>query len=216
MRLGILSFLLLSLLAISVAPMVDAQYAQAPVISKPIILDKRVLDPKSAQFVDNLVGEQYRFLPGQEVKFRIEVKNTGSGDLTNIILKDILPAGMSLGSGEGVYNASGNVLTVTVDRLRPGESKFWFITATMRGDKGGVVANLTCFNNKVEAWIGGEMVSDTASACVQSQVLGEVSELPVTGVASTLVIIGSVSLAGLGLLVVGSKLSRKIFSRAES
>lgn len=183
---------------------VNAQYAVEQPSTRTFLLDKKVLDPRTNKFVDNLSVDQFKFLPNQDVWYRIEFKNNKDYELTNIVGKDILPSGMQLVSGDGVYDPSTNTVTVTIDKIAPNSSRFWDIKARFVTGKGGV-ATAGCVNNYAEGRKDGEMMADYAKVCVGDQVMGEVSELPRTGPASTIVLIGS--------LVAGAFGVRQIFFR---
>lgn len=64
--------------------------------------------------VDN--GETYSdaatILPGETVKFRLRVKNTGTAEITNPVLKDTLPEGLTL-VGTPIISAEGQTANLT-------------------------------------------------------------------------------------------------------
>lgn len=185
---------------------VRADYAGEQPQTRNFSIDKKVLDPRSNKFVDNLTVDQFKFLPNQDVWFRVEIKNNTSAELVNVVGKDVLPASMQLVSGDGVYDPASNTLTVTIDRIAPNSSRFWDIKASFVSGKGGVSMSTACANNYAEARKDNDVVSDTANVCVSDKVLGEVSELPRTGPAATAILLGSLfsSLTG-GYLVLRKK-----------
>lgn len=191
------SILALTLFA-AAAQNVSAQYAGEQPSTRTFLLDKKVLDPRSNKFVDNLSVEQFKFLPNQDVWYRVEIKNNTNSELTNVIGKDVLPAGMQLVSGDGVYDPATNTLTVTIDKIAPNSSRFWDIKARFITGKGGQIAGTACVNNYAEARKDGEMMSDYANVCVTDKVLGEVSELPRTGPAATIALIGAMVTSAIG------------------
>lgn len=187
-----------SILAVS-APVVSAQYTNDQPSTRTFLLDKKVLDPRSNKFVDNLSIDQFKFLPNQDVWYRIEFKNNKDYELTNIVGKDVLPNSMQFVSGDGVYDPTTNTVTVTIDKIAANSSRFWDIKARFVSGKGGVGMTSGCVNNYAEGKKDGEMMADYARVCVSDKVMGEVSELPRTGPASTLVLLGSLVAGAFGV-----------------
>lgn len=172
--------------------------------SKQILVNKFVYNPANSKFVDNLGVDQHLFLPDQEVLFRVEVKNTGSIDLNNVKVSDKLPSQVSFVKGPGTVDAN-NVLSFTIDKLTPGETKTFDIKAKINAaDK--IAVNTTCPVNLVEAKVDNIMDQDTASFCIQKKILGVTKELPKTGVdtASGALLISSIGL-GFATLVFKTK-----------
>ncbi len=187
-----------------------AQYQ--PVVPQPsviIAISKEVKNPATGNFVKNLSSRDFAFLPLQTVEFRITVRNNGQTGLTNIQIKDQLPEFVEFVSGPGNFDAGSRSVNFTVDSLNPGESKsFSVIAKVLPQDKGGNVPN-ACLTNFAQATVGGMNVSDTAVFCIGSKVLGNVSELPVTGPESTLFVLWEAT----AFLILALLLSNKIFSK---
>lgn len=190
---------LLSVSTLSAFPQaVSAQYAPEQPQPRTFLVNKTVLDPRNNKFVDNLTVEQFKFLPNQDVWYRVEFKNVTGSELTNVVGKDVLPAGMQLVSGDGVYDPASNTLTVNIDKIAANSSRFWDIKARFVSGKGGVMT-VGCVNNYAEGRRGGEMMADYSKVCVSDKLMGEVSELPRTGPASTLVLLGSLAAGVFGI-----------------
>lgn len=180
------------------AQAVWADYAGEQPSNRTFLVNKTVLDPRNNQFVDNLSIDQYKFLPDQDVWYRIEYKNITGNQIDNVIGKDILPAGMQFVSGDGVYDPGTNTVTVTVDHIAPYSSRYWDIKARFVSGKGGLPVDTGCVNNYAEGRRDSEMMADYASVCVSNKVLGEVSELPRTGPEIGLILAGSLMMALFG------------------
>lgn len=190
-KIVILGFINLLLL---VPPPAFGQYLQPVAAVRRIEVTKFVQNPQTKEFFRDL-STGPKFLPGREVVFKVDVKNSGQAELTNIQVKDKLPDFLDFVSGPGNFDSSARTLNFSIDRLRPGETKSSEITVKVRPtDK--LPANLsTCVTNFAEARVDDLVGQGTAVFCLESKVLAQAQELPVTGPGdSALVLIGSILL----------------------
>jgi uncharacterized repeat protein (TIGR01451 family)/LPXTG-motif cell wall-anchored protein len=178
-----LTILALMMVALISAPTTFAQYVAPPPqqLSKQLNLNKQVKHPENGQYVENLQFGDVRFLPEQEISFKIEVKNNGQTELTNIQVKDTLPNFLDFVSGPGNYDASSRTLNFTVDKLRQGESKSYEVKAKVKNAEELQANMATCITNFAEARVDELVSQDTAALCIESRVLGITRELPKTG-----------------------------------
>lgn len=153
--------------------------AQCPTTS--LVVDKKIQHPQSGELLDTLSSSSVTFLPGQEVNFRIEVRNAGNSNVSGVHAWDKLPDYVDFVSGPGNYDSNAHGLWWAVDDLRAGESKQYFVKVKVRAQENLPELNLTCVTNFVEAKRDSLMAQDTASFCIQSKVLGAVKVLPKTG-----------------------------------
>lgn len=158
--------------------------AQYPVEKPPqrrIAIDKFVFNPNVNQFVDNINVNQFLFLPGQEVKFKLEVKNPGDEELQNVSVSDRLPSIVTFVSGPGSYDKNSHTVNFVIDKLGKNETKSFEIKAKVKEEK-DVPSNITCVTNVAEVRFDkGNMEQDSASFCIQKKVLEVVKTLPKTG-----------------------------------
>lgn len=187
-----ISAFLLSFIFFLFVPNAYADYIinPTPQPTSQISMNKLVQNPSTGQFVDNLNSTEFKFLPKQEVLFRLEVKNNGQTDLNNIQVKDRLPDFLDFISGPGTFDEASKTLNFNIDKLSPGESKVFDLKASVKTiDMGSI-----CVTNFAEAKVNNLIAQDTAVICIEKKVLGEVTKLPVTGPSSLLIIIFSISL----------------------
>lgn len=150
-----------------------------------LVLNKQVQNPSNGLFVENLTVTDAHFLPGQEVVFRIELRNAGGEELKNINVKDVLPDFVDFVSGPGNFDQGSRSLNFLVDRLGTGESKTYDLKAKVRAAVNLPNNQLTCLTNLAQASVGQIFTQDTAVFCIETQVLGVTRELPITGPANT-------------------------------
>lgn len=140
-----------------------------------ILVDKKIKDPskKGDVFVDNLGANDYHFSPGEDVSFKITVKNTGNTTFADVEVKDLLPQYVDYVLGSGDVNKDIRDITTTYENLDSDESKEFEI-------QGRIVASneisndqgLYCVLNKAEVIANGQTDSDTAQLCIEKKVLG--------------------------------------------
>lgn len=186
--------------------------------SESILIDKLVALPNGATtkggtttytYVDNLSSNDKRFSPGQEVTFKIKVKNTSSRTLNVVKVKDTLPAYLTFVSGND---------TVSAGSFTSGQEKEFIVKARVASqDKLPTDKSIICVANKATAY---EVVStskggvdqqgltdeDTAQFCIEKQVQN-VTNVPKAGPEMGFGIV-ALEMAGLGFGMLIKKRAR--------
>lgn len=129
-------------------------------------VDKKVWSKASGSFVDNLWQSGEMFAPGEEVVFKLKVKNVGDETFSSVNVGDSLPGNLVLTSGS---------LNYTINDLVPGETDEREIKAKFVRNDGG------CPVNVLEVRSGDKYDKDTAKLCVTGKVLGKGKGIPKTG-----------------------------------
>lgn len=174
-----------------------------------ILVDKKVGKPTgetkggiaTITYVDNLTTADYRFKPDQEIFFQITAKNTTDNQVTNVVLKDIVPASADPIEGLGVFDASSRVITINAGNFASQEEKNYLIKmAVFSKDKLPADKGLFCEVNKAQASGNGSGTDeDTSQFCIEKEVTG-VSKVPSAGPEMGLLFIGGeLTLLGIGL-----------------
>ncbi|MEX1052403.1 MAG: hypothetical protein WEC80_00980 [Patescibacteria group bacterium] len=183
---------------------VFAQYGPygGPDVSKSILLDKKVGKPfqskggSSIDYLDNLSSSDFRFDPGQEVLFKITVKNTSDAKLYGITVSEFVPSYLTKVLGPGSYSSENRTITINAGDFAKGEEKTYSFTFKIAGqealpsDKGVI-----CLVNKAQASGDSVFDEDTSQFCIEKQVVG-VKEVPAAGPGLGL---GLLVLQGLGV-----------------
>lgn len=167
----------------------NASYGEEKPPTPRITIEKWVWNPGSNSFVENLSVNQFLFLPGQEVTFKVEVKNNGNKDLDNVEINDKLPNEVNFVSGPGTFDKDKNVVSFKIDKLFVNESKAYELKAKIK-DADSLPSNVFCTTNLVEVRADNMVSQDTASFCAEKKVLGVVKELPKTGPDSLVMMLG--------------------------
>ncbi len=186
------------------------QYGGTPEIQA-ILIDKMVSKASVAkgqplEFVDNLSPTDPRFQPGQELFFKIKVKNTSNINLFNVTLKDFIPAFVEPVEGPGVFDEKTRVISVDIGDFEPDQEKTFVFKMKVNGqndlpaDKG-----LFCLVNKAQAFNDKVSDDDSTQFCIEKQVgKGKVlpASVPSAGPeAGFLLLTGQLIALGTGLLI---------------
>lgn len=135
-----------------------------------------------------------RFLPGEELTFRLSVKNTGTEKFDKVEVVDTLPSFLSISSGN---------LKSEIQFLDPGQTRDIILTAkVVSGDKLEKV--LDCAVNVGEVRgkdvLGNEGYDkDSTEVCIEKSV-GGVSDLPKAGIPN-IYLFGSAGILFLGIFL---------------
>ena len=185
----IISVLLLAFLFVPIKALAS-QYGEIE-INKEISLDKKVKNPNTNDWVDNLFASDYKFKPGQEIEFKINIKNVGNKDLDKVEYRDTLPAYLTLVDGS---------LSSSWENFKVDETKeIWFKAKVVESKDLPNDSGLYCVVNTAYAWIeGGQSEKDTAQVCIEKKVLGFVAgQLPEAGPTSNLLWLFGAGIIGL-------------------
>lgn len=149
-------------------------------------VNKKIRNPKDGSFVDNLGLGDYKFAPGEEIAFKLFIKNVGDATFSKVEVKDTLPEYLEKASGELSFEISN----LTVGETEEREFKAKVVSSEkFPGDK-----TTLCVVNTAEVWSGDERDKDTAQVCLEKKVLGVT---PVTGPENGLAILAFSLLAGI-------------------
>lgn len=130
--------------------------------------------------------------PNDTLKYIIRIWNEGEphqaghNDMVDIVMTDTLPAGVEL-----VSDPSKRELKEAIDRLRPGDEKFFEYTVKVTKQENGVIKNTACFTGDSEVKDAPQKGCDDANIKVtKPQILPVTTTppaaLPVTGTGSVL------------------------------
>lgn len=151
-------------------------------------IDKEVWDVEDGLFVDNMGLTDYKFAPGEEITFKLKIKNVGDETFAKVYVQDTLPDYLELVSGD---------LSFEIDDLVVGETEEReFKARVVSADRFPYDKTVICVVNTAEARADDEGDKDTAQVCLEKKVLGLVV-LPPTGPEDWLVVLLSSGLIGI-------------------
>mgnify|MGYP001570460936 CR=1 FL=1 len=154
-------------------------------------INKEVFNPNSKvnKFVDNITLEnpdtRFAFAPGEEVKFRLKIKNTGDNVLNKVTVADTLPSFLEQADGQFTFDITDLQPGQTVER----ELKARVVAVNkLANDK-----TMFCDVNRAEAVSGSMSDRDTSNVCAEKKAPGE---LPKAGATDTFAVLASSGLFG--------------------
>jgi len=151
-----------------------------------ILIDKTVAIPNSSNtnsnnYVDNLSPSDPRFHAGDDVWFKVRVKNTSDRDLTAVTVKDFVPTYILPLEGPGAWDLDNRVITWNAGDFTVDEEKTYYLKmrvydkSMLPADKG-----LFCITNSVEARNNVSYDDDSSQICIEKTVSG-VTKVPSAG-----------------------------------
>jgi len=155
-------------------------YGPSPVLS--IDVNKTVQRANNSDFVDNLSPSDQRFVPGQDVFFRITVKNPTDETLTNVTVKDFVPEFVDVIETPGSYDSSNRTITINAGDFGPKEEKTYTLKTRAVG-KDSMPTGTACRTNKAQAFNSSVSDEDTSQFCVErvEKQVTNVTQIPSTG-----------------------------------
>lgn len=135
--------------------------------------DEQICKDTSDRFIDNMGLNFHKFAPGEEVRFRIRVKNVGDAAFSNVSVTDTPQSGF--------FQLSSGSLNFNLTNLNPGETRDTDIKFKVADTNLLPQNNVICVINTAQASAESNTDRDTSQLCLERKVLGVVKELPRTG-----------------------------------
>lgn len=149
-----------------------------------VLVDKKVRNPATGLFVDNLGLSDPKYRPLQIVTFQIKVENSGETDLEKVTVKDTIPNFIDYMSvspaNNASYDSSLRVLTFTVDNLGGGSKQIFTLKARVAHQAMFLQEkNIVCPINVVDAKSDSQNDRDESQFCIEKEMV--VPEVPKAG-----------------------------------
>lgn len=129
----------------------------------PFTISKRILNPQTNTFVDNLGMNDAKYHPGDIITFQITVSTQST--TTNVTLKDILPQSITFSSGPGAFDKVTNTLTLTIDKLTSDKPQIFTILGRI-ADTADAQSSF-CDNNRAILTKDNQTVTTTTQYCIE-------------------------------------------------
>ena len=172
-------------------------------------LNKQVFNPEANQYWDNIDAGDYTFAPGEEVKFKLRVKNISDIKVDSVRINDDFDRlddyMIYVSSDKGDYRAEAtdNKIKFGLGGLDPDESVTVYFVARFKAES-ELPVGTTCITNAAHAYSHSDDVSDSdyATFCVKAD-HGKIitKSTPATGFdLSTILALEALAFVGLGAL----------------
>lgn len=197
----------------SAAVRCETQYGgtQVCVTTGQLQVNKAVFDPQNNTFVDNLGINDHKFAPGEQVRFKISVKNVGDAAFGNVSVTDTPQSGF--------FDLTSGNLSFNLTNLNPGETRDTEIDFKVSDTSLLPQNNVICVINTAEAKADNNSDRDTSQLCMERKVLGvQTTVLPKTGPeAGLLTLFASITglVSGVGLIRFGRREEKTDFQIAQ-
>lgn len=169
-----------------------------------VLLDKKVRNPSTGVYVDNLGLSDPKYRPTWLVAFRIVVKNPGDETLTNVTVTDKLPQFVDYVSGPANFDSANRTITFNVSNLTGGSTQTFDLKArvvavsSLPAEKA-----IVCPVNVVDATADSQKDHDESQFCIEKEMV--VPQVPSAGPEHWLLSIGGLGTA----LMIGVYLKKK-------
>lgn len=163
-KISVLSVFIVLFVLISLS-LVNLVHAQAK--SAEFTVNGLVLNPDTNTFVDSISDSEHKFVPGEEVTFKITVTNGSDHNYRAVLTKFIFSSYLQYTSGDGRYDVGAHTFHLTTTSLNSEETKSYTIKAIVRSDL--TKYGTACATNTTSAVNTDTMVSiDYTSLCVEN------------------------------------------------
>ncbi|MEK7517465.1 MAG: hypothetical protein AAB583_02855 [Patescibacteria group bacterium] len=136
-----------------------------------ILVDKKVLNPKTKTMVDNLGIDDARFQPESLVTFEVNVTNKSNSTIKKIDVKDIFPQHVTFSSGTGNFDPNTKNLTFSIDNLKSQETKTFTVTGkVVSANQISMEQGVVCVVNQVIATANDNSENkDNVQFCIEKK-----------------------------------------------
>lgn len=139
-----------------------------------IQINKKVSNPQSGSYVDNLGVNDAHYAPEQSVNFQITVTNTGGSDLAKVTVKDIFPQYVTFVSGVGNFDSNIKTLSFDVANLKAGEARTFTLSGKIVAGSNLPEQSVTCVVNQAQVTAdNGQTASDNAQFCIEKALVAQ-------------------------------------------
>jgi uncharacterized repeat protein (TIGR01451 family) len=194
---------------ISAQKAVACNYGENCTYPADLTVNKKVKNPITNDFVENLGSTDPTFSPGSTITFKLIVKNSSGETFNPVSVVDQFPDYLTyVGSSvQGTYDAGQRRLVMTLQNLISGETREIEVTAKV-ADRNAFPKERSffCTSNytTVTAPARPDGDDDSAEFCMTTNVNGA-TYLPVAGFNELITILPFLSLGGIGLVLLKKK-----------
>ena len=132
----------------------------------PITINKQIQNPATQEYGDNLNAAAKIFVPGETIRFKLTLSNTGNSSVKTIQVADVFPQYIDYSRGQGKYDRATRTYTFTIDELKAKENKVFFIEGKVVSQDKLPSTPSNCIINQSSATFGDKISQDNAQLCV--------------------------------------------------
>lgn len=178
-----------------------------------VMVEKRVRNPATGFFVNNLGPNDPKYMPQTIVTFQVTVRNPGENTIDRVTVTDTLPAYFDFMNGPGTYDGNTNKLTWDVYNISPGDTQSFTVQGRVSHAAKLPEQNIICPTDETPQPINivdaaasnGQTDHAESRYCIAREFAIPTGETPKAGPENWLLSLSSI----LGSLGVGLKLRKK-------
>lgn len=134
-----------------------------------LVIDKKIRNPQTDQFVDHLNITDPRYAPDQTVVFQVTLRNTGNRALEDITVTDTFPQYVSFSKGPGEFDKAQNTLIFAFNKLEGGQSRSFTIEGKVASAQSiQATGGVTCVVNQARGEKDRNVSTDNTQFCLQT------------------------------------------------
>jgi hypothetical protein len=130
-------------------------------------INLQIKNPQNSTYVDNLSASDPNYSPGQQIDYKIVVKNNNTQTLSKGTITLVFPQLVNYVSGDGTFDPKNRKLTFSIDKLEPNQSKVFFVTGkVVTKDKLPPQQGTVCTFTQVLASFDNSTSQDNNQFCI--------------------------------------------------
>lgn len=137
--------------------------------SNSILIDKKILNPSTGNFVDNLTANDVHFISNQTATFQITISNKGNSSFSHVDIKDQLPQLLDPLDTTN-YDSTTRTVSFGIDNFAPNETRIFTLNTKVDTSSLTEARQVTCIVNQAQAITNdGQESKDSAQLCIEKQ-----------------------------------------------
>jgi len=152
-------------------------------VPQDLVVNKDVKNAITRIWVENLSASDVIYAPGNDIEYRLTIKNTSGETFSSVYVKDVFPPYVKYVSGApsgATYNSDTRTLEFTLNNMIAGEQRQFEIRARVVDANQFPADKDFCVNNYAFVSSTGRSDDDTAQVCLNANIAG-VTTLPKAG-----------------------------------
>lgn len=152
-----------------------------------LILDAKVMNPRTNQMVNNLTINDSKYAPGALVTFQIIVSNSTNLTIPETEITNGFPPYVDYSKGEGNFDPRTRILTFRVHNLEPRQPQIFTVVGKIADpEKLPAGNNITCVTNQaVGIVLDPASAKDTSRFCIEKRAVSAITPSSVTSIRET-------------------------------
>jgi hypothetical protein len=128
-------------------------------------------NPTTLNYVNNLFVTDPRFHAGDDVNFRLRIKNTSNINI-DVTVKDFITPHVSPSAGPGSFDSTNRIITFYAGTFTPNEERIFYITTVVNGENTFPSNSPFCEINRAQAHADNPADDSSSSQFCMEKITG--------------------------------------------